>query len=361
MEAASAVQRFHYSPSSCIDWRNFEGKPRGSLRYYSQRIKENKRLRVIALSHLQPDKRRDLRQRSVSDKNSSALSETGDLLHSPFDEELRKAEEVKPYLNGRSMYLVGLMGSGKTTVGKIMAKALGYTFSDCDTMIEEAMNGTSVAEIFEHFGESVFREKETETLKNLSLMYHQVVVSTGGGAVIRPINWKYMHKGISIWLDVPLEALAQRIAAVGTNSRPLLHDDESGGDPYTVAFNRLSTIWETRGEAYTNASARVSLESMILFTFAFHNLSGHFVTSLFKIVSDITSKHGRANHYMPSLKEGSIVKVDHFEVARCSSMYTITDHPFLIRFISLTIIDEVITGAPEINLQSRLECSTIAK
>ncbi|KAF3582591.1 hypothetical protein DY000_02033655 [Brassica cretica] len=60
----------------------------------------------------------------------------------------------------------------------------------------------------------------------------------------------------------------------------------------------------------------------------------------------------RANHYMSSLKAGSIVKVDHFEVARCSSMYKITDHPFLICFISLTIIDEVITGAPETNLQS---------
>ncbi|KAF2567215.1 hypothetical protein F2Q70_00026990 [Brassica cretica] len=66
---------------------------------------------------------------------------------------------------------------------------------------------------------------------------------------------------------------------------------------------------------------------------------------------------GRANHYMPSLKADSIVKVDRFEVARCSNMYKITDHPFLIRFISLTIIDEVITGAPEINLQSRLDCS----
>ncbi|KAF2551328.1 hypothetical protein F2Q70_00017309 [Brassica cretica] len=61
---------------------------------------------------------------------------------------------------------------------------------------------------------------------------------------------------------------------------------------------------------------------------------------------------GRANHYMSSLKAGSIVKVDRFEVGRCSSMYKITDHPFLIRFISPTIIDEVITGAPEINLQS---------
>ncbi|KAF3582080.1 hypothetical protein DY000_02034528 [Brassica cretica] len=60
----------------------------------------------------------------------------------------------------------------------------------------------------------------------------------------------------------------------------------------------------------------------------------------------------RANHYMPSLKDGSIVKVDRFEFARCSSMYKITDHPFLICFISPTIIDEVITGAPEINLQS---------
>ncbi|KAF2539696.1 hypothetical protein F2Q68_00018789 [Brassica cretica] len=62
----------------------------------------------------------------------------------------------------------------------------------------------------------------------------------------------------------------------------------------------------------------------------------------------------RANHYMPSLKADFIVKVDRFEVSRCSSMYKITDHSFLIRFISLTIIDEVITGAPEINLQSRL-------
>ncbi|CAE6152032.1 unnamed protein product [Arabidopsis arenosa] len=259
MEAAT-VQRFQYS--SWTDLRNFEGKTRGSLRY-TQRIKEDKRFRVVALAL---DKRRDHRLRSVSDKNSSALLDTGSLLHSPLDEEQilkKKAEEVKPYLNGRSMYLVGMMGSGKTTVGKIMARALGYTFFDCDTLIEQGMNGTSVAEIFEHFGESVFREKETEALKKLSLIYNQVVVSTGGGAVIRPINWKYMHKGISIWLDVPLEALAHRIAAVGTGSRPLLHDDESG-DTYTAALNRLSTIWDARGEAYTNASARVSLENITL-------------------------------------------------------------------------------------------------
>ncbi|KAF2619555.1 hypothetical protein F2Q68_00041855 [Brassica cretica] len=68
---------------------------------------------------------------------------------------------------------------------------------------------------------------------------------------------------------------------------------------------------------------------------------------------------GRANHYMPSLKACSIVKVDHFEVAMFSSMYKINDHPFFIRFISLTIFDKVITGAPEINLQSRLDSSVM--
>ncbi|KAG5414641.1 hypothetical protein IGI04_002208 [Brassica rapa subsp. trilocularis] len=61
---------------------------------------------------------------------------------------------------------------------------------------------------------------------------------------------------------------------------------------------------------------------------------------------------GRANHYMSYLKAGFIVKVDRFEVARCSSMYKIIDYPFLIHFISPTIIDEVIMGALEINLQS---------
>uniref|UniRef100_A0A0D3C364 DUF223 domain-containing protein n=1 Tax=Brassica oleracea var. oleracea TaxID=109376 RepID=A0A0D3C364_BRAOL len=61
---------------------------------------------------------------------------------------------------------------------------------------------------------------------------------------------------------------------------------------------------------------------------------------------------GRANHYISSLKAGSIVKVDRFEVAICSSIYKITDNPFLIHFISPTINDEVITSAPEINLQS---------
>ncbi|GMP26316.1 hypothetical protein CsSME_00002804 [Camellia sinensis var. sinensis] len=152
-----------------------------------------------------------------------------------------------------------MMGSGKTTIGRILSDVLGYSFFDCDAMIEQTVGGTSVAEIFKLYGESFFRDNETEVLRKLTMM-QRLVVSTGGGAVIRPINWKHMQKGISVWLDVPLEALARRIAAVGTGSRPLLHQE--AGDAYSKAFMRLSTLLEERSEAYANANARVSLENI---------------------------------------------------------------------------------------------------
>ncbi|XP_020206867.1 shikimate kinase 1, chloroplastic [Cajanus cajan] len=185
-------------------------------------------------------------------------------VRTPLDEELilkNKSQEIQPNLNGRCIYLVGMMGSGKTTVGKIMSQVLGYSFCDSDALVEEEVGGNSVADIFKSHGEPFFRNKETEVLCKLSQM-HRLVISTGGGAVTRPINWKYMHKGVSVWLDVPVEALAQRIAAVGTNSRPLLHYE--AGDPYKRAFMRLSAIFEERGDAYANANARVSLKNIAM-------------------------------------------------------------------------------------------------
>ncbi|RDX66168.1 Shikimate kinase, chloroplastic, partial [Mucuna pruriens] len=169
-----------------------------------------------------------------------------------------KSQEIEPYLSGRCIYLVGMMGSGKTTVGKIMSEVLSYSFFDSDALVEEEVDGTPIADIFKQYGEPFFRNKETEVLRKLSMM-HRHVISTGGGAVVRPINWKYMYQGISVWLDVPVEALAQRITAVGTDSRPLLHYEE--GDAYTKTFMRLSALFEERSEAYANATTRVSLEN----------------------------------------------------------------------------------------------------
>ncbi|EEC78108.1 hypothetical protein OsI_17614 [Oryza sativa Indica Group] len=151
----------------------------------------------------------------------------------------------------------GMMGSGKTTVGKILAEVLGYSFFDSDKLVEKAVGISSVAEIFQLHSEAFFRDNESEVLRDLSSM-HRLVVATGGGAVIRPINWSYMKKGSTIWLDVPLDALARRIAAVGTASRPLLHQES--GDPYAKAYAKLTALFEQRMDSYANADARVSLE-----------------------------------------------------------------------------------------------------
>ncbi|KAI7758119.1 hypothetical protein M8C21_010566 [Ambrosia artemisiifolia] len=169
----------------------------------------------------------------------------------------KKSEEIEPCLSGRCIYLVGMMGSGKTTIGQILSEVLGYSFFDSDKLIEQSVGGTAVADIFKLRGEAFFRHNETEVLHKLSSM-RRLVVSTGGGAVVRPINWKYMHKGISVFIDVPLDALAQRLTAVGTASRPLLHHES--GDAYTQTLKRLSKLWEDRSEAYGNAHVRVSLE-----------------------------------------------------------------------------------------------------
>ncbi|KAF6172850.1 hypothetical protein GIB67_035404 [Kingdonia uniflora] len=169
----------------------------------------------------------------------------------------KKSHEVAPYLNGRCIYLVGMMGSGKSTVGKILSEVLGYSFFDSDKLVEKAVHGTSVAEIFKKHRETFFRDNESEVLHNLSSM-RRLVVATRGGAVIKPINWKYMKKGLTVFLDVPLEASARRIAAVGTASRPLLHDES--GDAYTKALTRLSTLYEERGDVYGKVDVKVSLE-----------------------------------------------------------------------------------------------------
>ncbi|XP_052195763.1 shikimate kinase, chloroplastic [Diospyros lotus] len=252
--------------STWIDLEKMVKKPSGSLQF-SQRYGEKKRLQFLISSHLQPTRtatwHRPVELKvSCSYRDFPGLTLQSGSFPASFDEATalkNKSEEIEPYLNGRCIYLVGMMGSGKTTVGKILSEALGYSFFDSDKLIEQAVGGTSVAEIFQLYGESFFRDNETEVLQKLSLM-HRLVVSTGGGAVIRPINWKHMRKGISVWLDVPLEALARRIAAVGTESRPLLH--EESGDAFAKAFARLSTLLEERFEEYANANARVSLEEI---------------------------------------------------------------------------------------------------
>ena len=126
---------------------------------------------------------------------------------------------LKRHLAGRSIYLIGMMGCGKTSTGRPLAERLGYGFVDADAVIEQAA-GCTIAEIFDRDGEHGFRTLETQVLHAIS-QRHSLVVATGGGAVTQSENWGVLHQGIVIWLDVEREQLLARLQADST-ARPLL-------------------------------------------------------------------------------------------------------------------------------------------
>ena len=126
---------------------------------------------------------------------------------------------LKQRLGGRSLYLVGMMGSGKTSTGRPLAERLGYGFVDADAVIEQAA-GCGIQEIFDRDGEAGFRSLESQVLSAIS-QRHSLVVATGGGVVTQPENWGLLHSGIVIWLDVVPDQLLQRLNADSTE-RPLL-------------------------------------------------------------------------------------------------------------------------------------------
>tara|TARA_B100000475_G_scaffold122850_1_gene89733 strand:- start:3270 stop:3845 length:576 start_codon:yes stop_codon:yes gene_type:complete len=126
---------------------------------------------------------------------------------------------LKQRLGGRSIYLIGMMGSGKTSTGRPLAERLGYGFVDADAVIEQAA-GCSIAEIFQRDGEPEFRALEKQVLNSIS-QRHSLVVATGGGVVTQKENWGLLHSGIVVWLDVIQEQLLKRLHA-DTTVRPLL-------------------------------------------------------------------------------------------------------------------------------------------
>ncbi|MEO0013972.1 MAG: shikimate kinase [Cyanobacteriota bacterium] len=122
-----------------------------------------------------------------------------------------------------NIYLIGMMGSGKTTVGRLLAEKLDYGFFDIDVAIEKLTRKT-ITEIFATEGEAEFRELESQTLRKVSA-YHRSVIATGGGIVQRPENWNYFRFGSTIWLDADLNLLHRRLAQ--DQSRPLVSQLES--------------------------------------------------------------------------------------------------------------------------------------
>jgi shikimate kinase len=151
------------------------------------------------------------------------------------------------FLQGTNLYLIGMMGAGKSTLGKQLAAALGYCFFDTDLLIEAA-TGQSLAEYFAAEGEAAFRQLETDALAELA-PYTRLVVATGGGIVGQPVNWSYLQHGIVIWLDVPLNLLQQRLQS--DTQRPLLQQPDW---PQT-----LERLLSQRLPLYSQADLRVEV------------------------------------------------------------------------------------------------------
>src|SRR5438309_5411928 len=124
----------------------------------------------------------------------------------------------------RSIVLVGLMGAGKTTVGRRLAKRLGLPFVDSDEEIEKAADRT-VPEIFQRFGEASFRDGERQVMRRL-IDGPPKVIATGGGAFVDPeTRALILERCIAIWLKAEAETLAERVSR--RNDRPLLKDKDA--------------------------------------------------------------------------------------------------------------------------------------
>ncbi len=123
----------------------------------------------------------------------------------------------------KPLILVGLMGCGKSTIGKMLGRALSIPFFDSDDEIEKA-SGRSISEVFAEFGEEEFRRGELKVISRI-LSGPQCILATGGGAFVQEETRNIIkEKGVSVWLKADLDILMERV--LRKNTRPLLQTDD---------------------------------------------------------------------------------------------------------------------------------------
>jgi shikimate kinase len=144
-----------------------------------------------------------------------------------------------------NLVLVGLMASGKTTVGRVLAQTLARPFIDTDAAVVAAA-GKPISAIFAEEGEAGFRAREAAAIAEVAAR-SDVVIATGGGAVLNPANREVLRRtGLVFWLDVPPAELFARAGRDGVQQRPLL----AGDDP----LGRLTALAESRAPVYAAAA-----------------------------------------------------------------------------------------------------------
>jgi len=159
---------------------------------------------------------------------------------------LQSPEPASPVWTGQPIVLIGLMGAGKSTVGRRLAGRLGLPFVDADTEIEQAA-GMTIAEIFAAYGEQYFRDGERRVIARL-MDGSPKVIATGGGAFVNDeTRALILTEALAIWLDASIDVLVERVRKRG--HRPLL----VGKDPANV----LRELAAVRNPLYAQAPIRV--------------------------------------------------------------------------------------------------------
>ncbi len=152
-------------------------------------------------------------------------------------------------LRGRSIFLIGMMGSGKSSTGPVLAEILKYKYVDLDVLIEKLTKKT-IEKVFSEEGEEYFRDLETQCLQEI-IKLPSVVVSTGGGVVLKKENWGILRQGIIVWLDINKEIALNRLNSKD-NIRPLLKGNID---------IKYEEIFETRKDIYAQADLRVEINN----------------------------------------------------------------------------------------------------
>ena len=166
---------------------------------------------------------------------------------------------------GKNLTLTGMMGVGKSTIGKILAKKLNYNFIDLDNLIEEK-EGTSVNLIFKKKGENYFRKIEND-IALLELKRENSVISLGGGAFINNSIRKCSKKtSTSFWLDVPIYKLIKRLR--NNKQRPLLFNkNKSLSDCKKIYFERKKIYNEADHRIKCNSLRSAEIANKILYLY----------------------------------------------------------------------------------------------
>lgn len=166
-------------------------------------------------------------------------------------------ERVARLLAGRTLVMIGMMGAGKSSIGRRLANRLGVPFVDADTEIELAANA-SISEIFDRHGEAYFRDGERRVIQRL-LHDGPKVVATGGGAFIQPETRAAIQaNAISIWLKADRDLLLSRVKR--RNNRPLLRD----GDPAEIIDRLIAERYPIYAEAAIHIQSRDIAHEMVI-------------------------------------------------------------------------------------------------